>query len=44
MRVACVYLAVGAFVVLGTLDVAAGALRPGVASICLAVANGLLLL
>jgi hypothetical protein len=44
MRLACIYLAVSAFVVLGVIDVASGNHRQGVASICLAVANGLLLL
>lgn len=44
MRVVCVYVAVAAFVGLGALDIAVGNMRPGVASICLAVANGLLLL
>lgn len=44
MRVACVYMAVAVFMAIGVLDIAAGHPRPGVASICLAVANGLLLL
>lgn len=44
VRAICVYLAVLAFAVLGVLDITAGAQRAGVASICLAVANGLLLL
>lgn len=44
MRAACVYCAVVAFVILGALDIAGGDWRPGVASIFLAVANGLLLL
>jgi hypothetical protein len=35
---------VGAFIALGVLDVVAGNMRPGIASICLALANGLLLL
>jgi hypothetical protein len=43
VRVACVYLAVGAFLVLGALDIAGGNWKPGIASICLALANGLLL-
>ena len=44
MRIACIYLAVGAFILLGLLDIASGNSRQGVASICLAVANGLLLI
>lgn len=44
VRALCVYLAVLAFVVLGALDIAGGDWRPGVASVCLAVANALLLL
>lgn len=44
MRTYVTLVAVSAFLVLGTMDIVAGNPRPGIASICLAVANALLLL
>ena len=44
MRIALLAVALSAFVGLGLLDIAAGDIKPGVAALLLAVANGLLLI
>ncbi len=44
MRLLFTYIAVGAFAVIGIIGLSEGSLKVGVATLCLAAANGLLLL